>query len=289
MSDDSASAAASPSRVAPVRRPIARCLTGCRPLRGGLPLGLPSAGLGRSFTGVLSVTAAARLVTVSALIAAGTGPLPSATVPAPPSWPWRRAALFLAGAAQLITISALVGVDPPPVTWSSVLLAIAPAPLAAVAAFAPAPVNRLAVVVGVAGPGRGYCGGVASYWPVFRPGAGGPVCRWHDRWDVGQAGLPEEVELRASGNGPYYGRFMMKPRPGSKPSLQARLVAVSLADQVGRAFSADEAARSALTNRPDGAAPLPQRTARLSAASGGAAIVEAAWRRAHPRCGDLPG
>ena len=28
-------------------------------------------------------------------------------VPAPPSWPWRRAALFLAGAAQLITISAL--------------------------------------------------------------------------------------------------------------------------------------------------------------------------------------
>ena len=25
-------------------------------------------------------------------------------VPAPPSWPWRRAALFLAGAAQLITI-----------------------------------------------------------------------------------------------------------------------------------------------------------------------------------------
>ncbi len=65
-------------------------------------------------------------------------------VPAPPSWPWRRAALFLAGAAQLITISALVGVDPPPVTWASLLLAIAPAPVAAVVAFAPAPVNRLA-------------------------------------------------------------------------------------------------------------------------------------------------
>ena len=31
---------------------------------------------------------------------------------APPSWPWRRAALFLAGAAQLITISALVSADP---------------------------------------------------------------------------------------------------------------------------------------------------------------------------------
>ena len=43
----------------------------------------------------------------------------------PPSWPWRRAALFLAGAAQLITISALVGADPIPATWSSLLLAAA--------------------------------------------------------------------------------------------------------------------------------------------------------------------
>ena len=37
--------------------------------------------------------------------------------PAPPSWPWRRSALFLAGAAQLITISALVSADPSPATW----------------------------------------------------------------------------------------------------------------------------------------------------------------------------
>ena len=81
--------------------------------------------------------------------ATGTGPLPPAAIPAPPSWPWRRAALFLVGAAQLITISALAGVDPPPVTWASVLLAIAPAPLAAVAAFAPAPVSWLAAVAGV--------------------------------------------------------------------------------------------------------------------------------------------
>ena len=46
-------------------------------------------------------------------------------VRAPPSWPWRRAALFLAGAAQLITISALVGADPLAATWWSLLLAIA--------------------------------------------------------------------------------------------------------------------------------------------------------------------
>src|SRR5262245_41059478 len=33
---------------------------------------------------------------------------PTVASAAPPSWPWRGAALFLAGAAQLITISALV-------------------------------------------------------------------------------------------------------------------------------------------------------------------------------------
>ena len=37
---------------------------------------------------------------------------------------------------------------------------------------------------------------------------------------------------------------VFKAEPGSKPSLQARLVAVTLADQAGRAFSATHAARS---------------------------------------------
>lgn len=69
---------------------------------------------------------------------------------APPSWPWRRAALFLAGAAQLVSISALLGADPIPATWSSLLLAVAPAPLAAAAAFARGPVNLLAAVAGIA-------------------------------------------------------------------------------------------------------------------------------------------
>jgi hypothetical protein len=74
--------------------------------------------------------------------------------------------------------------------------------------------------------------------------ADGTVVAGHDRWDVERAGLPAEVELRVSGNGQYYGRFLMKPRPGSKPSLQARLVAVGLADLAGRAFTADDAAHS---------------------------------------------
>lgn len=43
---------------------------------------------------------------------------------------------------------------------------------------------------------------------------------------------------RASGNSQYYGRFMTRPKPGSRPSLQARLVAVTLAEQTGRALAA---------------------------------------------------
>jgi hypothetical protein len=74
----------------------------------------------------------------------------------------------------------------------------------------------------------------------------GTVITGHSKWDVEESGLPgEEIELRTFGNGQYYGRFMMKPKPGSKPSLQARLVAVTLADQAGRAFSATAATRAA--------------------------------------------
>lgn len=66
------------------------------------------------------------------------------------------------------------------------------------------------------------------------------------RWDAERSGFPaEEVELRTFGNGQYYGRFMMTARPGSKPSPQARLVAVTLADQAGRALAAPSGTRTA--------------------------------------------
>ncbi|MFE1308659.1 DUF4118 domain-containing protein [Streptomyces sp. NPDC058755] len=56
-------------------------------------------------------------------------------------------------------------------------------------------------------------------------------------WDVDGAGWPEgETELRAYGNGHYLGRFMLTPGPGPVPPLQARLVAVTLADQTGAAL-----------------------------------------------------
>ncbi|MEU1199593.1 DUF4118 domain-containing protein [Streptomyces sp. NPDC005813] len=56
-------------------------------------------------------------------------------------------------------------------------------------------------------------------------------------WDVDAAGWPEgEIELRAYGNGHYLGRFMLTPGSGEVPPLQARLVAVTLADQTGAAL-----------------------------------------------------
>ena len=122
---------------------------------------------------------------------AGTSPAASipassavSPVPAPPSWPWRRAALFLAGAAQLITISVLVSADPLAVTlWS--LLAIASAPVAAAAAFAPAPVNRLAAAAGVLILVAGIAGGILHTGLFFVPAlvalAVGGIKLWHEQ------------------------------------------------------------------------------------------------------------
>jgi hypothetical protein len=90
-------------------------------------------------------------------------------VPARPSWAWMRGALILAGAAQLITISALASADPLAATWSSLLLAIAPAPLAAAAAFSPAPANRLAAVAGAVALVVGIVGGITHTGVLFLP------------------------------------------------------------------------------------------------------------------------
>jgi hypothetical protein len=43
----------------------------------------------------------------------------------------------------------------------------------------------------------------------------------------------------------WFDFFFTLPKPGTKPSLQARLVAVTLAGQTGRAFRADDMAPSA--------------------------------------------
>ncbi|WP_432166670.1 DUF4118 domain-containing protein [Streptomyces sp. bgisy031] len=65
----------------------------------------------------------------------------------------------------------------------------------------------------------------------------GSVAVGRKRWDIDSKGWPDgETELRAYGNGHYLGRFMLTPGPGLVPPLQARLVAVTLADQTGAAL-----------------------------------------------------
>ncbi|MEW1913175.1 hypothetical protein AB0442_32910 [Kitasatospora sp. NPDC085895] len=88
--------------------------------------------------------------------------------------------------------------------------------------------------------------------------AGHPPSLQHDgsitvgrrTWDADTLGLPEEgVELRMFGNGIYVGRFMLEPTPGTVPSRQARLVAVTLADHAGAALdSLTRPVKAALTD-----------------------------------------
>src|SRR5262245_62787022 len=66
-------------------------------------------------------------------------------------------------------MSALVGADPIPATWASLLLAVTPAPLAAAAAFAPAPVNLLAAVAGAAVLVAGIAGQLTHTGAFFLP------------------------------------------------------------------------------------------------------------------------
>ncbi|MDQ1735339.1 MAG: hypothetical protein QOH56_1590 [Pseudonocardiales bacterium] len=58
-------------------------------------------------------------------------------------------------------------------------------------------------------------------------------------WDVDSDGLPlnEETELLVAVGDRLWGRFLMRPVPEARPTLTQRLVAVSLADQVGAALN----------------------------------------------------
>jgi K+-sensing histidine kinase KdpD len=56
--------------------------------------------------------------------------------------------------------------------------------------------------------------------------------------DVDRDGLPADTELLVENQGILQGRFLMTPEPGSRPTLEQRLVAVAFADQVGAALAA---------------------------------------------------
>jgi hypothetical protein len=115
----------------------------------------------------------------------------STPAPSAPNGPWMMAALVLASAAQLITISALMSVDPLAATWASLLLAIAPGPLAAVAAYAPAPVSLPAAVAGVGVLVAGIAGEITHIGAFFLPAlvllAIGAVLLWSERSRPGSA------------------------------------------------------------------------------------------------------
>ena len=66
----------------------------------------------------------------------------------------------------------------------------------------------------------------------------GPVIVADRPWDV-DAGLPPgtDTELLVESGGVFQGRFLMTPGPGARPTLEQRLVAVALADQVGAALA----------------------------------------------------
>lgn len=58
-----------------------------------------------------------------------------------------------------------------------------------------------------------------------------------ETWDLERRGWPQgEIELRATANGHYTGRFLCRPTPGRIPSRKARLVAVTLADHAAAAL-----------------------------------------------------
>ncbi|MFF9318098.1 DUF4118 domain-containing protein [Streptomyces sp. NPDC014735] len=65
----------------------------------------------------------------------------------------------------------------------------------------------------------------------------GSITVGRKRWDIDQRGWPQQdIELRASAGGRFQGRFMLTPAPDTRPDLQARLVAVTLADQAAAAL-----------------------------------------------------
>jgi K+-sensing histidine kinase KdpD len=57
-------------------------------------------------------------------------------------------------------------------------------------------------------------------------------------WNTEQDGLPADTELLVEVGGILQGRFLFRAQPGSHPTLEQRLVAIALADQIGAAVAA---------------------------------------------------
>ncbi len=72
----------------------------------------------------------------------------------------------------------------------------------------------------------------------------GEVMIGEHRWNVESDGLPQQtdIELLVRSGGVLQGRFLLSARPGARPSLERRLVAVAFADQVGSALTGSQPA-----------------------------------------------
>jgi hypothetical protein len=81
--------------------------------------------------------------------------------------------------------------------------------------------------------------GVAGLGNPPRLQRNGHVVAGHRAWDVEAEGLPRdrETELLVESDGILQGRFLLTPTPDTRPTLEQRLVAVALVDQVGAALA----------------------------------------------------
>jgi K+-sensing histidine kinase KdpD len=81
--------------------------------------------------------------------------------------------------------------------------------------------------------------GAAGLGRPARMAHDGSVTVAYRAWDVDTQGLPPgaDTELLVEGGGVFQGRFLMTPSTGTRPTLEQRLLAIALADQVGAALA----------------------------------------------------
>jgi hypothetical protein len=81
--------------------------------------------------------------------------------------------------------------------------------------------------------------GVAGLARPARLRRDGSVAIGQRAWNVDTEGFPAgyDTELLVESGGMFQGRFLMAPAPGARPTLEQRLLAVALADQVGAALA----------------------------------------------------
>ena len=81
--------------------------------------------------------------------------------------------------------------------------------------------------------------GVAGLGRPARLRHDGSVTIGQRAWNVDSEGFPasSDTELLVESGGMFQGRFLMTPAPEARPTLEQRLLAVALADQVGAALA----------------------------------------------------